>query len=58
MVCVERLLDIVETVFAPVCIHELPVSGKALLLLSHGKLAPGLSLVVVIVTGEAYTEND
>jgi hypothetical protein len=58
MVCVEGLLYIVQAVFAPVGVHEFPVSGKALLLLSHGELVPRFSLVVVVVAGEACTDNN
>jgi hypothetical protein len=57
MVCVEGLLDIVQAVFAPVCVHEFLVPGKTLLFFSHGEFAPGFSLVVVVVAGEACTDN-
>lgn len=58
MVCVEGLLDIVQAVFGPVGVHEFLVPGKALLFLSHGELVPGFSLVVVVVAGEACTDNN
>lgn len=58
MVRIKRLLDIMQTIFAPVCIHELLVPGETLLLLGHGELVPRFNLVVVIVAGEACAGTD
>jgi hypothetical protein len=58
MVHIERLLNIIQTVFASVGIHEFLVPGHALLLFSHGELLPRFNLVVVVVAGEACMEID
>lgn len=56
MIRIERLLDIVQAIFAPIGVHEFLVLGETLLFFRHGEFVPRFSLVVVVIAGEAWTE--